>query len=122
MRNLGSYKPAVLSFTHVNCATVYPINHILVMYALAHGEDVWPQGRYEASRSRVTNFVSKTYSKVTLVIDLWDQTGPDWSPPWNGGVAHRLRTRRSPASSPSSVSWQSRIEIALGMSLTLTAN
>ena len=39
------------------------------------------------SRSRVTNFVSKTYSRVTLVIDLWDQTGPDWSPPWNGGVA-----------------------------------
>ena len=57
-----------------------------MMYALAHGEDVWPQGRYEALRSRVTNFVSKTYSRVILVIDLWDQTGPDWSPPWNGGV------------------------------------
>ena len=44
MRNLGSYKPAVLSFTHVTCAIVYPINHILVMYALAHGEDVSREG------------------------------------------------------------------------------
>ena len=41
----------------------------------------------KVSGSRVTNFVSKTYSRVILVIDLWDQTGPDWSPPWNGGVA-----------------------------------
>ena len=40
----------------------------------------------KVSGSRVTNFVSKTYSRVALVIDLWDQTGPDWSPPWNGGV------------------------------------
>ena len=40
----------------------------------------------KVSRSRVANFVSKTYSRVALVIDLWDQTGPDWSPPWNGGV------------------------------------
>ena len=35
----------------------------------------------KASRSRVT------YSRVALVISLWDQTGPtNWSPPWNGGV------------------------------------
>ena len=47
----------------------------------------------KVSRSRVTNFVSKTYSRVALVIDLWDQTGPDWSPPWNGEVAgHWLST------------------------------
>ena len=49
----------------------------------------------KVSRSRVTNFVSKTYSRVALVIDLWDQTGPDWSPPWNGGVTvhGRLSTK-----------------------------
>ena len=92
MRNPGTYKPTLLPLPHVNCTIVCPMTHIIVMYALAHGEDVWPQGRYEASRSRVTSFVSKTYSRVTLVIDLWDQTGPDWSPPWNGGVA---RCRRS---------------------------
>ena len=61
-----------MSFTHIKCAAAYQIPYIIVMYALAHGEDVWPQGRYRALRSRVTNLVTKTYSRVALV----DQTGP----------------------------------------------
>ena len=81
---------------------------ILLRYMLSLMEKMCRCGEdAKASRSRVTNLVSKTYSRVALVIDLWDQTGPDWSPPWNGGVTPQgpqppFRSHRTSATRPES--------------------